>query len=55
MDIGPGDKVLDYCAGSGGKVLAYAPNMNNKGQIIVHDIRQNAIIKARERCRRAGV
>ena len=31
MNIQPGEKVLDYCAGSVGKVLAYAPNMQNKG------------------------
>jgi len=27
----PGDVVLDYCGGSGGKSLAFAPFMHNKG------------------------
>ncbi|KAL8450430.1 hypothetical protein Emed_002518 [Eimeria media] len=34
----PGDKVLDYCAGSGGKTLAFGPRMENKGKIYLHDV-----------------
>ena len=31
VDAKPGDLVLDYCGGSGGKALAFAPFMHNKG------------------------
>lgn len=51
----PGDLVLDYCAGSGGKALALAPPMEGKGQIYLHDIRPYALQEARKRLRRAGV
>lgn len=51
----PGDIVLDYCGGSGGKSLAYAPFMQNKGSIFVHDIRKNVLIHAKKRFKRAGV
>lgn len=51
----PGDLILDYCAGSGGKTLAMAPCLDNSGQIYVHDIRLHALQEARKRLRRAGV
>lgn len=51
----PGQQVLDYCAGSGGKTLAFAPAMQGKGQIYVHDIRPFALQEAKKRLRRAGV
>lgn len=55
MQIQPGQQVLDYCAGSGGKTLAFAPAMQGKGQIYVHDIRPFALQEARKRLRRAGI
>lgn len=55
MDVQPGQQVLDYCAGSGGKTLAFAPLMQGKGQIYVHDIRPFALQEARKRLRRAGI
>lgn len=51
----PGDHVLDYCAGSGGKTLAFATALQNKGQIYLHDIRTWALQEARKRLKRAGV
>lgn len=33
----PGEQVLDYCAGGGGKTLALAAEMKNSGQIYAHD------------------
>lgn len=51
----PGQQVLDYCAGSGGKALAFAPMMQNKGQIFLHDVRKHALLECRQRLRRAGV
>lgn len=51
----PGDQVLDYCSGSGGKTLAFAPFMMGKGQIYLHDIRKKALYEARKRLKRAGI
>lgn len=51
----PGELVLDYCAGSGGKTLAFAPFMQQKGQIYLHDIRSYALQEARRRLKRAGI
>lgn len=55
VQAGPGDLVLDYCAGSGGKTLAFAPRMENKGQIYLHDVRPAILMEAKRRLRRAGV
>ena len=35
----PGDLVLDYCSGSGGKSLAISHLLEGKGQIFLHDPR----------------
>ena len=51
----PGDHVLDFCAGSGGKTLAFAPQMCEKGLIYLYDIRPQALTQARKRLKRAGV
>lgn len=55
VQVKPGEQVLDYCAGSGGKTLAFAPSMKGKGQIYVHDIRTFALQEARKRLRRADI
>ncbi|MBI5273977.1 MAG: RsmB/NOP family class I SAM-dependent RNA methyltransferase [Chlamydiales bacterium] len=51
----PGDHVLDYCAGSGGKSLAYAYRLEGKGQIFLHDIRLPVLDQAKKRFNRAGI
>lgn len=51
----PGQAVMDYCAGAGGKSLAFAPRMENKGQIYLHDIRKHVLQDCRKRLRRAGI
>lgn len=51
----PGEHVLDYCSGSGGKTLAFAPLMQGKGQIYLHDIRPWILLEARKRLNRAGI
>lgn len=51
----PGDLVMDFCAGSGGKTLAFAPGMENKGQIFLHDVRKHALLESRKRLKRAGI
>lgn len=51
----PGQWVLDYCSGSGGKTLAFAHSMMGKGQIFLHDVRKAALYEARKRLKRAGI
>ncbi|MDE3055779.1 MAG: RsmB/NOP family class I SAM-dependent RNA methyltransferase [Verrucomicrobiota bacterium] len=51
----PGHLVLDFCSGSGGKTLGFAPAMEGKGQIFLHDIRPRLLIEAKKRLRRAGI
>ncbi|MBX7146056.1 MAG: RsmB/NOP family class I SAM-dependent RNA methyltransferase [Alphaproteobacteria bacterium] len=48
-------KVLDFCAGAGGKTLALAATMHNKGQVIATDISTKRINRAPQRLRRAGI
>lgn len=55
VDAQPSEKILDYCSGAGGKTLAFAPKMNNKGQIYLHDVRNHALAEAKKRLKRAGV
>ena len=51
----PGHEVVDFCAGAGGKTLAIAAAMANKGRIIAADVLANRLNRAKERFRRAGV
>lgn len=51
----PGQLILDYCAGSGGKTLAIAPQMQGRGQLFLHDIRPLALLEAKKRLKRAGI
>jgi 16S rRNA (cytosine967-C5)-methyltransferase len=50
----PGDQVLDLCAGAGGKTLALAAAMENKGQIHATDSDRGRLAPIHERLRRAG-
>ena len=51
----PGEAVVDYCAGAGGKTLAIAAQMGNKGRLAALDIDKRRSERAAERLRRAGV
>lgn len=55
VDAKPGDAVLDWCAGSGGKTLAFAPKTAGRGQIYLHDIRKGILYEAKKRLARAGI
>lgn len=55
VQVQPGQLVLDYCAGAGGKCLAFAPRMQNKGQIYLHEIRGGILGEAKKRLNRAGI
>ncbi|UXS02929.1 RsmB/NOP family class I SAM-dependent RNA methyltransferase [Agrobacterium tumefaciens] len=49
-----GEQVLDYCAGGGGKTLAMAASMNNKGQVHAFDADRKRLAPIIERLKRAG-
>jgi 16S rRNA (cytosine967-C5)-methyltransferase len=51
----PGNQVLDYCAGGGGKALAFAAAMENKGQLYAYDADRLRLAPIHERLQRAGV
>ena len=51
----PGEQVLDLCAGAGGKTLAMAAMMGNKGQIFAHDSDRFRLAPIYDRLKRAGV
>ena len=55
LDVEPGMKVVDTCAGAGGKTLHIASLMENKGQIIAMDIYESKLKKLKIRARRNGV
>ena len=50
----PGDRVIDACAGGGGKSLHLAALMGNKGKIVAMDIFEKKLEQVRERGKRAG-
>lgn len=51
----PGWTVVDACAGAGGKSLALAMEMRNKGSLHALDVDAGRLEEARRRARRAGV
>jgi 16S rRNA (cytosine967-C5)-methyltransferase len=54
-DARPGMRVADFCAGAGGKTLAMAAQMKNKGKIVACDVLEGRIARAAVRFTRAGV
>jgi 16S rRNA (cytosine967-C5)-methyltransferase len=55
VDAQPGERVVDFCAGAGGKTLAIAAAMQNKGKIIACDVMGSRLKRSTERFRRAGL
>ena len=51
----PGEQVVDFCAGAGGKTLAIASDMNNKGHVVACDVNEARLKRCAERLRRAGL
>ena len=54
LDVHPGQKVVDTCAGAGGKTLHLASLMDNKGQIIAMDIYDHKLAELKKRAKRDG-
>lgn len=51
----PGERIVDACAGAGGKTLHLAAMMKNRGKIISMDIHQWKLDELRTRCSRNGI
>ena len=54
LDVEPGQRVVDTCAGAGGKSLHLAALMENKGQLISMDIYGSKLKELKRRARRNG-
>lgn len=54
LDPKPGMRVVDACAGAGGKSLHLASLMENKGQVVALDIYDNKLTELKRRARRNG-
>jgi 16S rRNA (cytosine967-C5)-methyltransferase len=50
----PGEQVLDYCAGGGGKTLALSAALENKGQVHAWDADKTRLAPIFDRLKRAG-
>ncbi|MFC0218178.1 RsmB/NOP family class I SAM-dependent RNA methyltransferase [Pseudochelatococcus lubricantis] len=50
----PGEQVIDLCAGAGGKTLALAAQMDNRGQIYATDIDAQRLAAIHARLERSG-
>ncbi len=54
VDAQPGERVCDFCAGAGGKTLALAAAMGNRGSLFALDVSKTRLDRAGQRLRRAG-
>jgi 16S rRNA (cytosine967-C5)-methyltransferase len=50
----PGETVLDYCAGGGGKTLALAAAIGGRGRLLAHDVAPRRLAQIAARAKRAG-
>ncbi|CAN5686300.1 hypothetical protein BH10BDE1_BH10BDE1_00760 [soil metagenome] len=55
LNAQPGERVIDACAGAGGKTLAIGAMMKNKGRLLSLDIDERKLQELRRRVARAGV
>ncbi len=51
----PGMRIVDFCAGAGGKTLALAAQMQNKGHLVACDVSETRLTRSAQRLRRAGI
>ncbi|GEM54357.1 RNA methyltransferase [Flavobacterium branchiophilum] len=54
LDVKPGMRVVDTCAGAGGKTLHIASLMQNKGQLIAMDLYESKLKQLKLRAKRNG-
>jgi 16S rRNA (cytosine967-C5)-methyltransferase len=55
LNVAPGMRVIDACAGAGGKTLHLAALMKNKGRLIALDVEQWKLDELKKRARRGGI
>lgn len=55
LGAGPGDHVLDLCAGSGGKTLLLGAALKDCGRVDAHDVDAVALARLSHRAARAGL
>lgn len=55
LSVGPGDRVLDICAGLGGKSSHLAELMDGKGQVIALDSNKTRLARLAENAERLGM
>ena len=55
IDPQPGERIIDACAGAGGKSLHLATLMKNKGKVLSLDIRENKLKELRKRASRNSI
>jgi 16S rRNA (cytosine967-C5)-methyltransferase len=55
LNAQPGELVIDLCAGAGGKTLALAAAMDNRGRLIATDTDRSRLARLEPRAWRAGV
>ncbi|MDF1720080.1 MAG: RsmB/NOP family class I SAM-dependent RNA methyltransferase [Minwuia sp.] len=55
VSVAPGEQVVDFCAGAGGKALAMGAQMANKGELHALDVDVRRLERLRTRATRAGV
>lgn len=55
VDARPGQQVVDFCSGAGGKALALAARMKGKGRVVACDVSKGRLDRGKERLRRAGI
>lgn len=53
--VEPGQKVVDACAGAGGKTLALSAQMKNRGRVLALDVHAGKLEELLRRARRAGI
>lgn len=54
LPVKPGSRVIDACAGAGGKTLALAAAMQGKGRLLAMDVEQWKLDNLQQRANRAG-
>ncbi|MGS0674277.1 RsmB/NOP family class I SAM-dependent RNA methyltransferase [Shewanella sp. 0m-4] len=54
LDAKPGMRVVDACAGAGGKTLSISAQMQGKGRLLAMDVEQWKLDNLKQRARRAG-
>ena len=55
LQVEPGMRVIDACAGAGGKTLHLAALMQGRGEIVAMDVNARKLDELRRRAKRAGV